>query len=89
MWCSVVCVDVDGGDHLQEVCLGWSMFPVFLSSNKQGGVAMPSFGARKASANSVRLAMYEGTPRALYSLSRPTAGNDQLVYRAFACDVIA
>ena len=62
-------------DLIEEVCLGWSMFPVFLSTNKQGGsLTKSALSARKANANSVRLPMYEGSPRALFSLSKPTAG---------------
>ena len=63
-----MCVHFPGplGDEVQEVCLGWSIFPVFLKA----GVGKSSL----QKSNSFRLAMYEGTPRALFSLPRPTAG---------------
>ena len=64
--------DLDGSD-LQDVCLGWSMH---LLAHKASSAAKSLLGARKGSSNSFRLAMYEGSPRALFSLSKPAAGNE-------------
>ncbi|XP_064400169.1 nephrocystin-4-like isoform X2 [Halichondria panicea] len=53
-----------------QICLGWSMFPLF---DRRVNVTR---GGKSPSHNTVRLALYEGSPRALFSLTHPT-GEDK------------
>ena len=59
-------VHSDSVEH--QICLGWSMLPLF---DRRGNVSRVG---KPPSLDTVRLALYEGTPRALFSLSHPTAG---------------
>ena len=59
-------VQVGATDHY--VCLGWCMLPLF---DHHGNVAK---GGKSTTPHTVRLALYEGSPRALYTLPHPTAG---------------
>lgn len=51
--------------------MGWTMFPIYRALNKPG--TMGKSALHKTTANAFRLALYEGTPRALFSL-HPIAG---------------
>ncbi len=51
---SLPLADEDGSEPV-EVCLGWSMFPVFHQKIKLGQ------SGRKTTTDSVRLSLYEGT----------------------------
>ena len=69
-------VQVEATDHY--VCLGWCMLPLF---DHHGNVTK---GGKSTTPHTVRLALYEGSPRALYTLPHPTAGECVCV-RACVC----
>lgn len=64
--------DTDDDNH--EVCVGWSMFPVFHQPSQSAHIKTTNETAMKPLVTAVRLAVYEGTPRALFSLKHPTQG---------------
>jgi len=64
-------------DESTEVCVGWSMYPLFHQQQSQTSQMMKAVGEnspKKPQSISVRLAVYEGTPRVLFTLKHPTQG---------------
>lgn len=60
-------------DH-SEVCVGWTMFPIFHQQSQAGHGKSASETTTRLQATAIRLAVYEGTPRALFSVKRPVQG---------------
>ena len=56
------------GETDRYVCLGWCMLPLF---DRRGNITR---GGKSAASDTVRLALYEGSPRALYTIVHPIAG---------------
>lgn len=65
------------GNKPEHVCLGWSILPIFGQGNKRGSNAKSTIhvgGSVLVDTSSVRLPMYEGSSRILFTLMHPIAG---------------
>ena len=73
--CSLFSFAVLSGNVEKCVALGWCMMPVFdRRGNQLSGSTTRASAGGGGRGDTVRLALYEGSPRMLFSISHPIAG---------------
>ena len=74
------------GSEERCVCLGWALLPVFDRTTATVGISSSTrHTSSVVRSRGVRLALYEGSPRALYSMGHPGSGEPCVCVCVHAC----